>query len=161
METSKMKKILLFNAQTGVFFSSFEAEGFNKDGINPDAFLYKELELKEGEFWYGDYETGRVYKEGETRVVTQTTLRDNAIKKIFSKYFFIDQIKIICDQLKTTLPEENRTQAFNDMISFIDEVRAEYHLQKEAYSSNPEMYIWIPDEEGQEIVKKRYEGFFE
>lgn len=156
-----MKKILLFNAKTGVFFSTFEAESFNKEGINPEIFLYKEVELQEGEFWYGDYETGRVYNEVETRVVTQGTLRDNAIKKIFSKYFYIDQIKIITDMLKFTVPADNQTQAFKDMVAFIDEARAEYHLQKEAYSSNPEMYIWIPDEEGQNISEKRYEGFFE
>lgn len=161
MKINKMKKVILFNAQSGALFGSFDSEGFNLEGIDKDIFLYKEVEMGEDEYWYGDYKTGRVYSDSETQVVTQQTLRDNVIKKIFSKYHYIDQIKIISDMLKGFVPQENQTQAFRDMITFIDEARAEYHLQKEAYSSNSEMYIWIPDEEGQEIVKKRYEGFFE
>lgn len=158
MKTNKMKKVILFNAQSGVLFGSFDSEGFNLDGIDKDVFLYKEVEMGEDEYWYGDYETGRVYNNNETQVVTQQTLRDNVIKKIFSKYHYINQIKIISDMLKTAVPEENQTQAFKDMVAFIDEARAEYHLQKEAYSSNSEMYIWIPDEMAEEQVSKHYEG---
>lgn len=158
--TSKTKKVLLFNKETGAFFGGFDAEGFNLDGIDDNVFLYREVEMSETEFWYGDYETGAIYDNTETQIVTQMTLRDNAIKKIYSKYFYIDQIKIITDQLKVFIGEENQTQAFKDMVSFIDEVRAEYHLQKEAYSSNPEMYIWIPDEEAEKQANDRYNGLF-
>jgi hypothetical protein len=158
--TSKTKKVLLFNKETGTFFGGFDADGFNLNGIDDGIFLYKEVEMSETEFWYGDYETGKIYNSTETQIVTQMTLRDNAIKKIFSKYFYIDQIKIITDQLKGFIGEDNQTQAFKDMTTFIDEVRAEYHLQKEAYSSNPEMYIWVPDEQVEQEVNSRYEGLF-
>lgn len=159
-DTTKVKKILLFNKETGVFFGTFDSEGFNLDGVDNELFLTREVEMSETEFWYGDYTTGKVYDNTQTRVVTQTTLRDNAIKKIYSKYFYIDQIKIITEQLKTLIDESNQTQDFKDMVSFIDGVRAEYHLQKEAFSSNPEMYIWIPDEAAQDLNDKRYEGLF-
>ena len=158
MKTNKMKKVILFNAQSGALFGSFDSDGFNLEGVDKNLFLYKEVEMSESEFWYGDYETGRVYNNNETQVVTQQTLRDNVIKKIFSKYHYINQIKIISDMLKGFVPQENQTQVFRDMITFIDEARAEYHLQKEAYSSNSEMYIWIPDEVAEDHVSRRYEG---
>lgn len=153
-----MKKIILFNAQTGTLFASLDFQDFNVDGIDTDLFLYREVEMSEGDFWYGDYETGKLCNENEIQIVTQQTLRDNAIKKIFSKYFFIDQLKIINDQLKVTISEENQTTAFKDMVTFIDEVRDEYHLKKEAYTSNPEMYVWISDEAAQEFSDNRLEG---
>jgi len=153
-----MKKIILFNAQTGTLFASLDFQDFNVDGIDTDLFLYREVEMSEGDFWYGDYETGKLCNENEIQIVTQQTLRDNAIKKIFSKYFFINQLKIINDQLKVTISEENQTTAFKDMVTFIDEVRDEYHLKKEAYTSNPEMYVWISDEAAQEFSDNRLEG---
>jgi molybdopterin synthase catalytic subunit len=153
-----MKKIILFNAQTGTLFASLDSQDFNVDGIDTDLFLYREVEMSEGDFWYGDYETGKLCNENEIQIVTQQTLRDNAIKKIFSKYFYIDQLKIINDQLKATISEENQTTAFKDMVTFIDEVRDEYHLKKEAYISNPEMYVWISDEAAQEFSDNRLEG---
>lgn len=155
-----MKKIILFNAETGTLFGSFDYEGFNVDGIDKEIFLYKEVEMSDSEFWYGDYETGRVCDSTDIQVVTQQSVRDRAIEKIFSKYFFIDQIKIITDQLKTFIGEERQTQDFKDMVSFIDEARAEYQLQKEAYSSNPEAYIWISDEQAGEHHENRYKGLF-
>lgn len=153
-----MKKIILFNAQSGIYFGAFDSDGFDVDGIDTEVFLYKEVEIGPDEFWYGDYETGKVYNNTQTRIVTQTTLRDNAIKKIFSKYHYINQIKIISDMLKSALPDDKQSKDFKDMVAFIDEVRAEYHLQKEAFSSNPEMYIWIPDEMAEDLFSKRYEG---
>jgi len=153
-----MKKIILFNAQTGTLFASLDAQAFNTDGIDTNLFLYKEVEMSEGDFWYGDYETGKIYNENETQVITQQSLRDNTIKKIFSRYFYIDQLKIINDQLKATISEENQTTAFKEMVAFIDEARNEYHLKKEAFSSNPEMYIWIDDEAAQEFSNNRLEG---
>lgn len=158
-DTTKTKKILLFNKETGAFLGSFGSEGFKLEGIDSDVFLYKEIEMLETEFWYGDYSTGKIYDNREKQVVTQMTLRDNAIKKIYSKYFYISQIKIIIEQLKTLIDDTNQTQDFKDMVSFIDGVRAEYHLQKEAYSSNPEMYIWIPDDLAHELIDKRYNNF--
>ena len=155
-----MKKIILFNAQSGAVFGTFDAAGFSLDGINKNVVLYREVEMADDEYWYGDYENGGIRSGKETQVVSQRTLRDNAIRKIFSKYFYLDQIKIINDQLKSTIPAENQTQAFKDMIAFIDEARAEYHLQKEAYSSNPEMYIWVSDEMEQEQFQKSLGGFF-
>lgn len=153
-----MKKIILFNAQTGTLFATVEPEGFNVDGLDKDVFLYKEVELSEGDYWYGDYETGKILNDSEVHVIAQHVLRDTAIKKIFSKYFYIDQLKIINDQLKTTILEENQTQAFKDMVAFIDKVRNEYHLKKEAYASNPEMYIWITDEMSKEFFDSRLDG---
>lgn len=153
-----MKKIILFNAQTKTLFASLNAQDFDTDGIDTSIFLYKEVEMSEGDYWYGDYETGKICNESEIQIVTQQTLRDNVIKKIFSKYFFIDQLKIINDQLKVIISEENQTTAFKDMVAFIDEARNEYHLKKEAYSSNPEMYVWIDDEEAQKFSDSRLEG---
>ncbi len=158
--TSKTKRVLLFNKETGVFFGAFDSDGFNVAGIDTTILSYREVEMSDTEFWYGDYETGRLYDNTEIQIVTQMTLRDNAIKKIYSKYFYIDQIKILVDQLKVVIGTENQTKDFKDMVSFIDEVRAEYHLQKEAYSSNPEAYIWIPDEEVENQINSRYTGLF-
>jgi hypothetical protein len=158
--TLKIKKIILFNKETGGFFGVFDSEGFDTNGLDDSLFLFKEVEMSETEFWYGDYQTGKIYDSTQTQIVTQTTLRDNAIKKIYSKYFYIDQIKIITDQLKVVIGSDNQTQDFKDMVEFIDAARAEYHLQKEAYSSNPEMYIYIPDEEAEQQANDRYEGLF-
>jgi hypothetical protein len=153
-----MKKIILFNAQTGTLFASLDSQDFNVDGIDTGLFLYKEVEMSEGDFWYGDYETGRICNENETQIVTQQSLRDSTIEKIFSRYFYIDQLKIINDQLKAVISEENQTTAFKDMVAFIDEARNEYRLKKEAFSSNPEMYIWIDDDAAREFSDNRLQG---
>lgn len=155
-----MKKFLLFNKESGSFISLVEPEGFNPEAIDSNLLLVKEVEMGENDFWYGDYETGRVYKGTDTVVISQQEVRDSAIRKIFSKYFFIDQIKIITDQLKTMVDSENQTQEFKDMVEFIDQVRSEYHAKKEIYSSNPEMYIWVTDEESRQQQEGRYKGFF-
>ena len=153
-----MKKIILFNKETGTFFASFESEGFDVEGIDPNFFVYKEVELNDGEFWYGNYETGKVYDNKETVVVPQSNLRDEAIKKIFSKYHTIRQTQIIIDQLKAFIPAENQTEDFVNMYTYIDEIRAEYHLKKEAFSSNPEAYIWVSDEETENNISSRLTG---
>lgn len=155
-----MKKIILFNAETGTLFGDFDSKGFNLKGIDKKIFKYKEVELSDSEFWYGDYETGKVCNSADFQVVTQQSVRDGTIEKIFSKYFFIDQIKIIIDQLKVSVKEEGQTEEFKEMVAFIDEARNEYHLKKEAYSSNPEVYIWISDEQAGKQVENRYKGLF-
>jgi len=158
MKSIKMKKIILFNAKSGELLGSFESENFDVNGIDKTVISYKEVEMSETEFWQGNYTTGKIYNSSEIKIVTQQTLRDNAIEKIYSKYFYIDQIKIIVEQLKSSVARENQTENFKNMTEFIDEVRKEYHLKKEAYSSNPEAFIWVSDEEAQESIKNRYEG---
>ena len=158
MKSIKMKKIILFNAKSGELLGSFESENFDVNGIDKTVISYKEVEMSETEFWQGNYTTGKIYNSSEIKIVTQQTLRDNAIEKIYSEYFYIDQIKIIVEQLKSSVARENQTENFKNMTEFIDEVRKEYHLKKEAYSSNPEAFIWVSDEEAQESIKNRYEG---
>lgn len=155
-----MKKILLFNKEGGSLFATFESEGFDVSGIDPELFSYREVEMEDSEFWYGDYETGRVYDNTQIQIVTQQAVRDRTIEKIFEKYFFIDQIKILTDMLKGFVPESDQTQDFRDMVAYIDEARAEYHAKKEAFSSNPDVYIWVSDEDQQEQVNSRYKGIF-
>ena len=151
-----MKKIILFNKETGTFFGNFDTEGFNVSGIDENLFLYKEIELGDDEFWYGDYETGAIYNSKEITIVSQTQIRDNAIKEIFSKYSLIRQSQIVIDQLKALIAEEDKTADFKEMAEFIDGVRAEYHLKKETFSSDPEAYIWVSDEEQLQNIATRY-----
>lgn len=153
-----MKKTILFNKETGTHFATFESGDFSNDGVDGDLFLIKEVELADDEFWYGDYETGQVYNSKEIQIVSQRAVRDATINKIFSQYSSISQTKVILDQLKEFIPEENQTQEFKDMVAFIDEARAEYKLKKEAFSSNPEVYIWVSDEDAAEQVSNRYSG---
>lgn len=142
-----MKTIILFNKETGAFFGSFESEGFNVNAVDENYFLYKEVEMGEDDFWYGDYESGAVYDGKEVAIISQTQVRDETIGKIFSEYHQLRQNQIIIDQLKALVPEADRTEEFAAMATFIDEARAEYQTKKETFSSTPEAYIWISDEE--------------
>jgi len=153
-----MKKTILFNKETGVFFGSFDSEGFDASAIDPNYFLYKEVELGEDNFWYGDYETGAVYDSKSIAIISQTQIRDETITKIFNEYPPIRQTQIVIDQLKALVSEENQTEEFVAMTSFIDEARAEYQAKKETFSSNPEAYIWVSDEEVAENSTKHYAG---
>lgn len=153
-----MKKVILFNAKSGELLGSFDSENFDVNGIDKSVISYKEVDLSETEFWQGNYTTGKIYSNLEKKIVTQQTLRDSTIEKIYSKYFYIDQIKIIIEQLKSLVSGENQTENFKNMVDFIDEARKEYHLAKEAYSSNTEAFIWVSDEEAEESMKNRYEG---
>lgn len=153
-----MKKTILFNKENGSFIATFESGDFKTEGINNDVFLVKEVELADHEFWYGDYETGKVYDSQEIQMVTQRSVRDNTINKIYAQYPPLIQDKVLVDQLKAFIPEENQTQEFKDMVAFIDAARQEYHDKKEAFSTNPEVYLWVSDEDAASQVESRYLG---
>lgn len=154
-----MKKILLFNKASGELFGTFDLDGFKPDGFDDSLFVTKEIEMGDGEFWYGNFTAGRLYDQSQITLVSQQQLRDDTINKIFSKYFFIDQIKIITEQLKASVNEENQIKDFKEMVGFIEECKKEYHLKKEAFSSNPEVFLWVSDEEASKQVENRYQNF--
>jgi hypothetical protein len=157
-----MKKdlVLIFNAKTGVFIGTVEnASNFDPLTLS-DKVKYKEISLAEDEYWFGDFDNGRVYKVTEKAFITQMSLRDKAISTIIQKYNIFSQLSIIRNQLKQ-ISGENLTEKFSEMETFISETLNLYQLEKEAYASNPDAYIWDSDETFFNDYTSRLEGMVE
>lgn len=154
-----MKKnyVLLFNAQTGAFIGEVEDNELFDSSSLGENIKYKKISLKDGEFWYGDYDDGAIYNNTEKRIVCQVALRDKTLNTILQKYEIFDQLNIIRKQLEK-ISGKNCTNEFKEMNDFIKETIEVYKAEKEAYSSDDGVFIWESDEHFAEGYEKRITG---
>jgi hypothetical protein len=154
---SARKVCLLFNAQTKVRIGEIDLnEHDHVPSFNPEAILTKIIELKETEYWDGNYDTGKIYDATKIPTITQEELQLGAHREILSKYSLFDQMDIISDQLALILTEKNKTEEFVNMKTFIGEAREKYKAKKEYYMTHPETYHWVSNEEVLEDAKKAF-----
>ena len=83
-----MKKdfVLIFNAKTGTFIGNIENNPDFDLSTLSDKVKYKEISLAEDEYWFGNFDTGKIYNISEKPFITQMALRDKAISSILGKY---------------------------------------------------------------------------
>jgi hypothetical protein len=151
--TKKIRK-LLFLKSTGVLIGEITADT-DTSILDLTQFLVKEVEIAEDneEYWYGDYATGEVRSRNDKCVITESVVKYSTNTKIISKYPIHNQIDIIIDMLNSSNLE--KTPEFLELKTYLD---AEIQMHKDkiqAYSGNPEAYVWISaEEEQQENAKK-------
>lgn len=157
-----MKKdfVLIFNAKTGTFIGNIEnTSDFDLSTLS-DKVKYKKISLAEDEYWFGNFDTGEIYKISEKPFITQMALRDKAISSILEKYNIFSQLSIIRNQIKE-ISGDNLTEKFNEMNTFIEETLKVYHLEKESYSSNTKAFVWDSDETLLRDYATRTEGMLD
>lgn len=110
--------------------------------LNTDNVYIKQIEMSDVEIWDGDYFTGRVVNLEERPVVREDELRYNANVKVLERYPLHKQLNLIMNVIRNN--GLALTPEFEEMCEHIDYVREELKEKIAVYSSNPQIYYWIP-----------------
>jgi hypothetical protein len=151
---AKVARDLLFIKSTGVLIGELGPET-DRESLNFEKFLIKSVELDPelGEYWYGDHDTGEIRSKVEKPVVTESYIKFDSNMVVHAHYPIHKQINIIIDMLdQSGLP---KTEAFTRLKEYIDKVKAQHLEQITAYSSHPEAYTWVSEEEEHDIIDKK------
>lgn len=150
---NKEKTFLLFNKNSGVIVGQF-SKGADLQGLDFDQFELKEVEMDpEFEYWDGDYATGKIVSRDNIPPILESVLKYNTNIKILTEYPVHKQLNILIDMLDRMWG--SKTEEFVAMKSFIDEIVDEHREKKQVYSSNPEVYRWVSQEEEAELAIKK------
>lgn len=149
---------LLFNKTSKVLLGETDAEGISNNLFGENVLVKKVSLDPEKEYWFGDYDSGKVYKFSDRPPVHQNSLRLETSKKILEEFDLFTQINIILEQLDA-ISGENKTEKFKHMVEKITSLRESYLEQKQSYIDNPEAYNWIGDDDLLEAAKKYNDGF--
>lgn len=157
---SASKRLMLaqFNAITGVFIALHEIT--NESILNKDYFVYMQLEIDpEQEVVKGIYpDISVVNKTDEPAVFYESALNNVAKNKIFKEYDVIDQLNVMNLCLKRLLENNGiSVPEFDEMNSYIEEVKRTNDLRKETLISDPN-FVFVTKEEEYEQYNLRLEG---
>lgn len=147
---------IVFNKHTGVIFSQEESEEVAK-GYNPDHFVYKKIEVSPTEYFFGDYENGKIFSIEEKPLYREDEMEEKYFNTILEHYSPVKQLIIILDLIKknkniTTTPE------FDRLYEFIDSQRSIYEEQLNIVSSDKEAFNFLSIKEVADIAQKRIQG---
>lgn len=115
--------------------------------INTEKFSIKtvELDLDQGEYWHGDYNTGSIQRKTEKPVVLESAVKYNTNVKILEQYPVHQQLNIIIDMLaQSDVPQ---TEEFTAMKEFIDSARSTHQEAIAQYKNNPGTYTFVSSED--------------
>ena len=138
------KQIVIFNNEPGSYpigvqpwFESFEAN------LKADGVKHKVLEIDDKEeYYWGDYETGRVVDKHELPLIDEVAIDTLINKEVLAEYPVHTQLNIISDCIeKAGIP---LTADFIEMRDFIKQKVANHNEAKEVYKSNPDVYAFWP-----------------
>ena len=151
---AKVSRDLLFLKNTGVLIGEIPLET-DRASLNLEKFVVKTVEFDEemGEFWHGDYETGMIKSRIGKPVVTESYIKFDTNQTILTEYPIHKQLNILIDMLAAS--GITKTPEFTAMKDFIDSARANHQEQIASYSSNPDAYTWISQEEELDIMDKK------
>lgn len=156
MESIKKTIYIVFNKHNGIIFSHEEDKNVAKS-YNPEHFLIKEVELLPNEYYFGDYETGKIFNSEERPLIREDDIEENFYEKIHDIYSPLKQLIIILDVIKNN---ENikTTPEFDRLYDFIDTQRTAYKEQLEVVSSDKDSFNFISIKEVADITQKRIQG---
>lgn len=155
---AKKTIVLLFNKTSGVFIGGADTDKISSEQLGNNIVTKTISYDPELEYWFGDYESGKVFKFADKPPIHQDSLRIRTTDAILAEYGLFDQINIISEQLEK-ICGENKTENFSNMMSRISILRQSYRDQKKNYSENTEAYNWIGYEQLEKISEKYDEGF--
>jgi hypothetical protein len=153
---NKQTKYAIFNKKNGIIFDTVEdksvAEKYNKEH-----FVIKEIELGPSEYYFGDYETGKVYDADDIPFIREDEMEEKFFEGIQQKYSIIKQIMIIIDVIKQN-NDIVKTDAFNELYEFLRTQKIRYDAQLEVIKNDKESFNFISIEDIKNILIKRAEG---
>lgn len=151
---AKETRKLLFLKSTGVLIGEITADT-DESVMDFSKFYIKEvgIDSTKQEYWSGDYATGQVLSKLDKPIITESVLNYSTNLKVLETYSVHKQLNILIDMLDKNASE--KTPEFVAMRDFLKAARQE-HLQKiQAYSSNPEAYIWVSKEQEEAMLSKK------
>jgi hypothetical protein len=151
---AKETRKLLFLKSTGVLIGEITADT-DESVMDFSKFYIKEvgIDSTKQEYWSGDYATGQVLSKLDKPIITESVLNYSTNLKVLETYSIHKQLNILVDMLDKNASE--KTPEFVAMRDFLKAARQE-HLQKiQAYSSNPEAYIWVSKEQEEAMLSKK------
>lgn len=150
---AKVKTVLLFNRKTRVLIGTLDPN-LDLGSVDQDRFITKTVDMDPEEYYYGDYDNGKIYHPDDKPYISEKNLKFFATQDIQDDYPLHKQINIICDMLKQSgIPQ---TPEFQKMLEAIEPVRERVNQQIKAYAST-NAFAFLSNEEDQELVKKRYD----
>lgn len=153
---TKVKRYIIFNKHNGILFAHEE----NKEvayGYNPEHFVVKEVELSPTEYYFGNYETGKVYSVEEKPLIREDEQEEKFFENILHKYSPVKQLIIILDVLAKNENIE-KTPEFEELYKFIKKQRHIYKEQLKVVSEDKDSFNFISIKEITEIAQKRFEN---
>jgi hypothetical protein len=151
---AKETRKLLFLKSTGVLIGEITADT-DESVMDFSKFYIKEvgIDSTKQEYWSGDYATGQVLSKLDKPIITESVLNYSTNLKVLETYSIHKQLNILVDMIDKNASE--KTPEFVAMRDFLKAARQE-HLQKiQAYSSNPEAYIWVSKEQEEAMLSKK------
>lgn len=151
---AKQLRKLLFLKSTGVLIGEINHE--TDHSVMDFSKLYiKDVELDEeaGDYWFGDYATGRVESKLDKPVVTESAVKYATNLRILTEYPIHKQLNILIDMLDKSSLE--KTPEFVAMKSYLEQMRTQHQEKCAAFSSDQNAYVWISEsQEHTEFAKK-------
>lgn len=155
-EINSQIRYAIFNKHNGTFFS-FESDKEIANGYSKDNFLVKEVVLHPGEYYFGDYYTGKVYHEDETPLIREDEMEEQFFQEIIGTYSLIKQIIIIAGVLEEN-KELKKTEEFNELVKFLKQKKAKYSQSLKVLEQDKESFNFISIKDLENLVVKRMEG---
>lgn len=155
-EINSQTRYAIFNKHNGAFFS-FELDKEIANRYSKDNFLIKEVVLHPGEYYFGDYYTGKVYHEDETPLIREDEMEEQFFQEIIGTYSLIKQIIIIAGVLEEN-KELKKTEEFNELVKFLKQKKAKYSQSLKVLEEDKESFNFISIKDLENLVVKRMEG---
>jgi hypothetical protein len=155
-QVESQTRYAIFNKHNGVLFS-FESDKAIADQYNENNFLIKEIVLRPGEYYFGDYYTGKIYNEDETPLIREDEMEEQFFQEIIGTYSLIKQILIIIGILEEN-KDLKKTESFNEFVKFLKLKKAKYDQSLKVLQEDKESFNFISIKELSDLVIKRMEG---
>lgn len=150
--SDKVEHILLFNKKNGILIGKIDPK--IGEILDSDKFITKKVKLGANEYYFGDYETGKVISTDEKPYISEKDIRFYTTADILGLYPYHKQLNIVIDMLEKSNIE--KTPEFQQMVDTLKPLRDKANQQMKAFK-NSNAFSYYSEEHDKELVKKRYE----
>lgn len=146
----------VFNKHNGVLFH-FERDKNIADSYSKDNFLIKEVTLRPGEYYFGDYYTGKVYSQDDKPLVREDEMEEEFYQGILREFSLVKQLITIASVLEAN---ENiiKTEGFKEFIKLLKNKKMRYDESLKVVSQDKNSFNFISLKDLEELSIKRMEG---
>lgn len=154
--SEKITKYAIFNKHNGALFA-YEQNKELASKYNSNNFLVREITLQKGEYFFGDYYTGRVYSDDEKPLIREDEMEEQFLQDIISHYSLIKQIIILVGVLEKN-KDIVKTDIYNQFATFLNGKKAKYEQSLKVVSQDKESFNFVSIKDLSDLAVKRMEG---